>query len=252
MEVSAHIGCWWCAVAEAPVWRAIGEWALPGACLLCGGDCRGPAICAGCAASLPRAEKGLCDACAMPLPAGAKGRCGGCLQADVPYRRARAPLAYTEEVAWLMRRYKFEADLAAGRALAHVMAQLLERLPDHERPDALVPVPLHDRRLRQRGFDQAIELARGLGGSLRIRVLPALRRVRPTLPQTSVVDAAGRRRNVRGAFAARRELVLGRRVCVVDDVMTTGSTAREAARALRAAGAVQVDVWCCARAARPR
>ncbi len=178
-------------------------------------------------------------------------RCGACLQATEPFATARAAFVYADSIAWLIRRYKFHANLAAGRVLGAHMARELERYLPPVLPDMLVPIPLHDQRLRERGFDQAVELSRDLGDRFDISVVAGIRRVRATAAQTASADVPTRRRNLRGAFVADPNVVAGRRIILVDDVMTTGSTVREAARALRAAGASEVDVWCCARTPRP-
>jgi len=127
-----------------------------------------------------------------------------------------------------------------------VLAQLMAaRLPALPRSAVLVPVPLHPSRLRARGYDQALQLARALA---RLRALPCrrlLKRVVATAPQ-SELDAAARRRNLRDAFSCHRAPPA--HVVLVDDVMTTGATLRAAAEALRRRGATRVDAWICARA----
>ena len=121
-------------------------------------------------------------------------------------------------------------------------------LDPQDRPQALVPVPLHPARLRQRGYDQALELARRLArlGGLPVRA-DALRRVRATAAQTRL-DAAARQRNLQAAFAVRAGVTLPAHVALVDDVMTTGATLHACARVLLAAGVRRVDAWCIARA----
>ena len=158
---------------------------------------------------------------------------------------AHAAFAYRFPLDRLLPRLKFHGDLAAGRLLAGAMAVAFADLPA---PGALVPVPLARARLRQRGYDQALELARPLARSLGLPLLPdGLHRVRDTEAQ-SRLDAIGRRRNVRGAFAAGRG-GLPDHVALVDDVMTTGATLHAAALALRRAGVRRVDAWVCARVA---
>ena len=116
-----------------------------------------------------------------------------------------------------------------------------------ERPQALVPVPLHTGRLRERGYDQALELTRPLARRLGLPLRDdLLRRARATAAQ-STLDAGQRRRNLRGAFAVRGHCALPAHVALVDDVMTTGATAHAAASALLRAGVARVDVWVCAR-----
>jgi ComF family protein len=126
---------------------------------------------------------------------------------------------------------------------------MAEAMVDAERPDALIPLPLHRRRLRSRGFDQTLELARPLAKALAIPLLDdVLVRVRETAPQ-SRLDAPARRRNLSRAFAVRAGATLPAHVALVDDVMTTGATLHAAAGALLRAGVARVDTWVCARVA---
>jgi len=184
------------------------------------------------------ADSGLCPACvdalrAFPLPAAA---------ADDP-APVRAGLCWSPACAPLLRRYKFHGDLAAGAALARLV---LPELRQAARPELLIPVPLHPARLRRRGHDQALELARLWGRELGLPVAAeALRRVFDSRPQTRL-SAAQRRRNLQGAFVARAGLPSS--IALVDDVLSTGSTVRAAAAALRAAGVDALQVWVLARA----
>ena len=213
----------------ATVWRTFEAWALPAACL----GCDAPA-----APDTPLCLP--CQALLRPSPAGPVGALqalGAEVHAAFRYDAASAPL---------LTRYKFHEDLAAGRAVAALALPMLRLAP---RPEALVPVPLHRRRLRQRGHDQALGLARDWGHALRIPVLvQALQRDRDTRPQTEL-DAGGRARNLEAAFHARPGLPS--HVALVDDVLTTGNTAAAGVRALRAAGVARVDVWVAARAPDP-
>lgn len=219
----------------------------PSRCLVCdapGGEALD--LCAACEAALPR-NRSACTGCAMPLPAPAPV-CGACLQ-RAPARESlgavHAPFVYAAPLDRLLVRFKFHEDLAAGRLASQLMAQALADAP---RPDALVPVPLHRARLRRRGYDQALELARPLARALDLRVLgDRLVRTRATDAQ-SRLDADARRRNLQGAFAVRPGAALPPHVALVDDVMTTGATLRAAAQALRCAGVQRVDAWVCARA----
>lgn len=173
-----------------------------------------------------------------------------CCQAEFPSRpeplavasgSVLAGFTYAEPVAALVRRFKFHDDLAAGRLLARLAAEAFIG----STPEALIPVPLHASRLRQRGFNQALELARYWGRCRGIPVSPQLIRIRATRIQSGL-PAGERLTNVTGAFRVSGEVPA--HVALVDDVVTTGSTTAEAARALRLAGAGRVDVWCLARA----
>lgn len=147
-----------------------------------------------------------------------------------------------------MQRFKFGADLAAGRLLGELWcAALGERPPPAA--DCLVPVPLAPGRLRERGYNQALELARPLAKQLQLPLRwQSLRRIRATAPQSGL-DRKARARNLRGAFAADPAL-RGQRVLLIDDVMTTGATLAACARSLRRVGVVTVEVWALARAGR--
>ncbi|MDO1530366.1 ComF family protein [Fulvimonas sp. R45] len=234
---------------NAQAWIAgIGRWLLPPRCLLCGvagdGDID---LCAACAAELPR-NRNCCARCALPLAAPA-ALCGLCQRHPPPWDAAWAPFRYAWPLSRLESGYKFGAELAAGRALSALWQREPPVLP---LPQLILPVPLHHARLRRRGYNQALELARPLarhcGVPLRHDVL---QRLRATDAQTEL-DAAARRRNVRGAFAVRAGLALPAHVAVLDDVMTTGATLAECARALKRAGVRRVDVWALARAPSPR
>ena len=211
-------------------------------CLLCG-ECGvgGRDLCRACAEALPWNDS-ACLRCALPLPT--PGICGACLQRPPPLTETHATFVYGFPLDRLVPRFKFHNDLVAGRLLSELMAQGLRGLP---KPEALVPVPLHDSRLRQRGYDQALQLAKPLARALQVTLLPQLLvRTRATAPQ-SELDADARQRNLRRAFEVRAGATLPDHVALVDDVMTTGATLEAAAQCLRRAGVVRVDAWVCAR-----
>jgi ComF family protein len=138
-------------------------------------------------------------------------------------------------------RFKYRDGLILERPLGQLLAETVLAGCGGERPDLLIPVPLHPDRLRRRGYNQALQLARQVGRSCALPVVPAgLHRLRETPPQQGL-DARVRRTNLCGAFRVATA-VAGRRVLLVDDVMTTGATARECAAALRQAGAATVEV----------
>jgi ComF family protein len=211
-------------------------------CLLCGErGANGRDLCANCRDSLPW-NATACIQCAIPLPH--PGTCGACLQSPPPLAATRAAFVYGFPLDRLVPRFKFHHDLAAGRLLAELMA---ESLANADRPEALVPVPLHAARLRRRGYDQAVELSKGLARALDIPLLTdALSRTRDTAPQ-SELDATARQRNLKNAFAVPDPTALPGHVVLIDDVMTTGATLHAAAKTLRKAGVSRVDAWVCAR-----
>jgi len=219
------------------------DWLWPARCLLCGErGAAGRDLCVDCADALPW-NRSACRRCAIPLPVPAAA-CGVCLQRPPPLTETHAALVYGFPIDRLLPRLKFHADLACGRLLSQLMAEAFAALP---RPDALLSLPLHRARLRSRGYDQALELARPLSRALGIPLVDGvLLRKRATAPQ-SRLDAAARRRNLRGAFTVRDCIVLPAHVVLVDDVMTTGATLVESAKALRRAGVARVDAWVCAR-----
>jgi ComF family protein len=205
-----------------------------GSCFVCRGAARA-LLCAQCAAELPRLERPLCPRCALESPGGAL--CGRCLAESPAYDATQAALAYDFPADALVHALKFRGELA----LAPLLAGLLADKVRGERVDHVVPVPLSAARLRRRGYNQAVEIARHLG-----KVdIGLCERTRDAPPQMEL-PYAERQRNVRGAFCCTRTLI-GAKVAVVDDVMTTGATLEEMARTLKAAGAVQVVNWVIAR-----
>ncbi|WP_193557764.1 ComF family protein [Rhodanobacter glycinis] len=229
-------------------WRRLRHFVLPWRCLLCGAaGTEGLDLCADCAAELPR-NRSCCARCALPLATPA-ACCGECQRRTPPWEAAWAPFRYGWPLDRLEARYKFGADLAAGRVLSTLWR--CEPCPV-ELPQLLLTVPLHRSRLRQRGYNQALELARPLARELALPLRQdALQRVRRTAAQTEL-DARGRRRNMRGAFVLGADVALPAHVAILDDVMTTGATLAECARVVRRAGVQRVDVWALARAPSPR
>lgn len=218
----------------------------PAHCLACAEAVApgGRDLCPACMLGLPW-NRCACLRCGLPLPQAAAA-CGHCQRRPPPLIETHAVFRYEAPLERLLPRLKFHEDLAAGRLCAELMAEALAGLA---RPDALIPLPLHRRRLRTRGFDQTLELARPLARALALPLRDdVLARVRETAPQ-SRLDAAARRRNLRGAFVVRPGIALPAHVALVDDVMTTGATLHAAARALRKAGVQRVDAWVCARVA---
>ena len=231
---------------------------FPAVCPVCLTRSDDPAhrpFCGPCWAALPVGLGPGCPVCGEPFPGlGGMLPCDACRRTPPPYAFARAVAEYRDGIREAVHALKFGGRpvLATplGRLLAESGARALPAPPD-EWADGLVPVPLHPARLAERGFNQAELLAAPCAARWGVPILPrVLVRTRPTLPQTDL-DPAARRANVRDAFRVPRPAaVQGRRVLLVDDVLTTGATVGAAARALRAAGATAVGVLTLARVLR--
>lgn len=214
---------------------------LPQSCLLCGAGSGRALLCAACDAELPRLPQPRCRVCALPI-AGAE-LCGACLGRPPRFDRVSAVFAYRFPVDALVHALKYGGNLA----VAGVLGEALGNAVATERADLIVPMPLSVQRLRTRGFNQAHEIARCVGRATGIPVaIDICRRVLDTGPQAAL-PWKERARNVRGAFVCDADLS-GRKVAVVDDVMTTGATLGELAKNLRRAGAAEVHGWIVARA----
>lgn len=211
-------------------------------CVLCGASCPG-LICSGCDRDLPRLTR-VCTRCGLSSPA---STCIACVLSPPRWDLLVVPYSFTYPVDKIIHAFKYQGSVFWAAYLAREMAQrgLTLNIP---LPEALIPVPAHGSRVAERGFNQAVELARGIGRELNIPVIAdSFARIGSRLPQVGL-SADQRRKNVHGAFAAmgRRELGL-RRVAIVDDILTTGATARELARVLRRAGANEIQLWVVAR-----
>lgn len=208
-------------------------------CLLCGAPSRQRAWCDACDAALPYLSPAHCPQCALPTHDGAV--CGHCLQRPPDFDHTVAAFAYSFPLDKLVQALKFNQQLTLARSLAEPLAQRMVA-----RPDCIVPMPLHLARLRERGFNQSLELARHLARDLDIALLPNVaQRVRDTAPQSGL-PWKERKKNIRQAFTCGDQ-VAGKHVAIVDDVMTTGASLNELAKALKAAGAREVSAWVVAR-----
>lgn len=230
-------------------WRACAD-ALPGQCAVCFSWSRGR-ICAPCLSRFA-APTCRCERCALRVPDGVTV-CGACIKSPPPFDSAFASVDYAHPWDQLIARFKFNAALDLSSALADLLVQT-HRASRLALPDCVLPIPLSAQRLRERGYNQAWELARRVGQRLHA---PAearlLLRVKDT-PHQLAFPPAKRAANVRGAFAVeptRLPEVRGKRIAVIDDVMTTAATANEVAAVLRQAGAAEVHFWVIARTPRP-
>jgi ComF family protein len=216
-------------------------------CLGCGEPAiPGRDLCRACDQALPRLAS-ACPTCGLPVPGGVDTPCDACRQSPPPLTRVVAPFLYAPPLDRWLPRVKFHRVMASGRLLSQLMLDACTCAP---RPGAIVPVPLHRSRLRSRGYNQALELARPIALALAVPLrTDLLARTRSTSAQSSL-PAAARRHNLGGAFDTPRTCAAGRvpaHVTLVDDVMTTGATLHAAAHALLHAGVARVDAWVCAR-----
>lgn len=220
---------------------------IPASCLLCGAAAEGPLdICGACAPELPWLAPG-CRRCALPLHGGPAPMCGHCLATPPCFAGCLAAFAYTYPVRELILRFKQGGDLAAGRLLAGLLVERLRRAPALPLAGTvLLPMPLHSRRLADRGFNQAERIGRELARALSLPLEQSLARRALHTREQKQLGAAARHANLHHAFRAGH--CAGRHIVIVDDVLTTGATADALARTLLAAGAAEVRVWCLARA----
>lgn len=219
------------------------ESVLPPSCRLCGTPIDKGMLCLPCHQMLPILTQPVCPRCAIPV-SGAGETCGRCQRHPPDFDSTVALFTYDFPVDGLVIGLKYGQSLQAANFFAEGLAQRLEK--SSEMPDRIIPMPLHPRRLRLRGFNQAVEIARPLSHLIGCRMdIKVLVRDTDTPPQVGR-SWAERTSNVRGAFRCLVDLT-GLRIAVVDDVMTTGATLNEVARCLKGRGAVQVDNWIVAR-----
>ncbi len=223
--------------------KFIQRYLLPSLCVTCGRTAEAPFdLCQGCLAAMPYL-KVACRRCGLPLAQASV--CGACLKAPPPFEQTFSLFHYAFPVDHLIQQLKFKRRLVNARLLGALMGEALQQR-EQRLPDVMVPVPLYQRRLQQRGYNQALELARPLSQQLNVPIdFACCRRVRETAVQSDL-PASERRGNIKGAFEVSDALA-GQHVAIIDDVMTTGNTVAELAQAMRARGARIVDIWVCAR-----
>lgn len=229
------------------------EGLFPNYCYLCGlRSYQDLPLCLDCQSDL-FANEGCCPRCALPGRDGTTALCGQCLQAPPAFDRVIAPWLYSEQMAFLLHRWKFHGERRITALLAYLW--LSQRGQSTAPPDLIVPVPLHWSKLWRRGFNQSqllcMQLQRQCAGLRAVKLDSKLvQRHRATAAQ-STLSATQRKSNLLGAFTARQRCD-NLRVAIVDDVLTTGSTAAAMATTLRDAGASHIEIWCMARTPEPR
>jgi len=209
------------------------NWLLPQNCFLCEADCDQP-ICFNCLSRLPLQYPSFFSVEEMAAQ-----------EISQVISSFQAVFSYTYPVDVLIQAAKFKNNLMILSVLGQLMAEHLDIKPPL--PDVLIPVPLHRRRLRDRGYNQSLELAKSIS---RITHIPfayeACQRIRNTPPQT-LLSSKERLVNLKEAFKVNKLASHWQHVAIIDDVITTGTTVKELAVVLRQAGIQRIDVWCCAR-----
>lgn len=237
--------------------RALLDVLLPPQCRVCKQDTCGlavPWVCQPCWQAMPYITAPTCAQCGCPFAAPPEGiasprhRCGACLLHPPAYARARAVGHYTGVLRTLIHAMKYEGVYGLVQPLGTLLCDQFARHWPTERPQALIPVPLHRSRLRGREFDQALALARCLSASVGIPVwADVLIRHHKTRSQVGL-NVRERRANIRGAFTVRRpQACAGQTLLLIDDVYTTGATVQECTRQLYRHGAARVEVYTLAR-----
>lgn len=208
-------------------------------CLLCGAYSGRENLCRECLAHLPYLPESKCSLCANPST---DPVCGACLAKPPRFARTLAVFSYDFPIDALIQSLKYRGNLALATTFAHRLIDASKGFPE---PDLLMPVPMHPSRLRERGYNQAAEIAKIVSKKTGIAMVES-RKTRDTPSQTSL-PWDERERNVRGAFSCGMNLE-SKHVAIVDDVMTTGSTLNELARMLQGQKAGEVSAWVIARA----
>ncbi len=224
---------------------------FPACCLACEKRLpvtRLPLFCDDCLSQVPFIDSPYCTCCGLPFQGGQDHLCSQCHLKPYSFHLARAAVLYREPVSPLVSSLKFHGQLTGLPTLA-ALARSSNGFRDLSEPEIILPVPLHDRRLRERGFNQAAALAHTIFKKSKRKIIPTLLvRNRATTPQTGL-NGRLRRKNLFGAFSIKQpKMVQGKRILLVDDVFTTGSTANECARTLKKHGAEQVEVFTLCRA----
>jgi ComF family protein len=217
---------------------------LPYYCVLCHEKAEGQDLCAPCAAELPDIEQ-ACPRCAMPLRGETSRECGACQQNPPDYDRTIALFSYQDPIIKMVSQFKFHEKLLYGRLFSQLLIKKI-RQQQLELPELLIPIPLHSSRLRERGYNQALELAKPLAKFFHLKLnYRDLVRTRVT-QQQSTIKKNDRASNVKNAFAVRQK-ISAKHVGLIDDVMTTGHTVNECANVLKKQGVEKVTVFAVAR-----
>ncbi len=225
------------------------HWLFPQTCLFCLAKVASDLpLCVGCFDDLPW-NNSACFSCGSPLPfTNEQQYCARCIRQPMPFTHSFAMFRYEQPIVQHIIGLKFYQQLGAAAFLGELMAlQLQKHYQQQPLPELIIPIPLHPKRLRQRGFNQALLIAKPIARRLGIALSQACcQRIKHTVAQTSLSKQA-RLKNIRNAFQLT-EAIHATHVALVDDVMTTGQTARDLSLLLKKNGVLRVDVWVCAHA----
>lgn len=233
--------------------RNISNYLLPSQCLLCACTLNGELLCAGCLTDLPHlSATKTCKQCSLGLNT-ADTLCGHCLRHPPAFSGSVIPFAYQYPLNALIHKFKYRGHLASGKLLGQLLAQHMQQRSQNsewQAPDLLIPTPMHWTRRWRRGFNQAEILTRYIASELKLPfALHLIKRTQRT-PSQKELSRLERQKNLRKAFAISlkdRQQIAGKRIALIDDVVTTTATVRELSQLLIKAGAADVQVWALAR-----
>lgn len=231
------------------IFKILANRLLPANCLICGCLSRSSRnICAECELDLPRMPA-HCVSCGQFITIeNIRTICGSCISNPPPCSRTFALFPYETPITQLIIALKFQQQLSHAKLFGNILAERIQKnwYANKPYPDLIIPVPLHPHRLSERGFNQALEIARPIAKLLGLTIdITGSRRIKPTLAQSSLT-LTKRKENMTRAFSVNRNYS-GMHLVIIDDVMTTGCTMFELAEALKDRGAKQIDLWCIAR-----
>ncbi|HKY70266.1 MAG TPA: ComF family protein [Gammaproteobacteria bacterium] len=211
-------------------------------CLWCGDPCQDIALCPDCQNALPWLGR-ACTRCALPLVEIENTLCHRCQLQPFPFSQIHALFRYEPPMSNFVSELKFKGKIHYAKLFGQLMSQSLQEAP---LPQAIIPVPLHFNRLRSRGFNQAVEIARPIAKNFGLPLLSNVcLRVQDT-PQQITLNANNRKKNLSKAFVLKQPFSY-QHVAIIDDVMTTGSTLLALHEVLSQAGVLQIEVWCLCR-----
>ena len=240
----------WAPLTMPHIIKTISQWLWPTCCVLCH--------------NLTQNDLAICDACKKELPWNIKAcfqcgvsmehlnshstHCGACIAKHPPFSKTIGLFTYQKPITQLITQLKFHQQLKHAQLLGGLLAhEILNKHPNRSLPDCIIPIPLHPKRLKERGYNQAVEIAKPISSLLNIPLdYKHCIRIKNTAAQSSL-SAKDRRKNMNRAFALQAPLPY-KHVAIVDDVITTGHTTTEFSRLLRKSGVEEIELWCCARA----